>query len=267
MSKAWLGTVAVVLASGAVVVALQRADNAALRRDVALLRLEVKSLAQAAKTAGALASRAPAAGTATATEPGTAVVVREGESPEVEKLRGEMMELRQSTQDIMRLAQLAQAAKALEKQAEAVPTNLIPAGALKNAGQATPEASTQTALWAAVSGDVDALAATLMFTASARAKADDWFAGMTAGAQQQYGSPEKVIALMIAKDAEALSGMQVLGQKEIGPDNVGVRVRIAGADGKSKDDTLLMHRSADGWKMVLPDATVEKYARQLSRGK
>jgi len=155
----------------------------------------------------------------------------------------------------------------LEKSADAVPTNLIPAGALKNAGQATPEASTQTALWAAVSGDVDALAATLMFTPTARAKADEWFAGMTAGAQQQYGSPEKVIALMIAKDAEALSGMQVLGQKEIGPDNVGVRVRIAGTDGKTKDDTLFLHRSADGWKMVLPDATVEKFARQLSRGK
>jgi hypothetical protein len=249
------------------VVAVQRADNAALRREVALLRLEVKSLVQAAKAAGAGAARTPAAGADTATGPATAVVVREGENPEVEKLRGEMMELRKSTQDITRLAQLTQAAKALEKQADAVPTNLIPAAALKNAGQATPEASTQTALWAAVSGDVDALAGTLMFTASARTKADEWFAGMTAGAREQYGSPEKVIALMIAKDAEALTGMQVLGQKEIGPDNVGVRVRIAGADGKTKDDTLLMHRSADGWKMVLPDATVEKFARQLSRGK
>jgi hypothetical protein len=266
MSKAWLGTAAVILVTGVAVVTVQRADNAALRRDVALLRSEVKSLVQAAKAAAG-ASRAPAAGSATATEPATAVVVREGENPEVEKLRGEMMELRQTTQDITRFAQLAQTAKALERHAEAVPTNLIPAAALKNAGQATPEASTQTALWAAVSGDVDALAGTLMFTPTARAEADEWFAGMTAGAQQQYGSPEKVIALMIAKDAEALSGMQVLGQKEISPDNVGVRVRIAGADGRTKDDTLFMHRSAGGWKMVLPDATVEKFARQLSRGK
>jgi len=41
MNQAWLGTAALIVVSGVAVIALQRADNAALRRDGALLRLEL----------------------------------------------------------------------------------------------------------------------------------------------------------------------------------------------------------------------------------
>jgi hypothetical protein len=61
--------------------------------------------------------------------------------------------------------------------------------------------------------------------------------------------------------------MQVLGQRELGPDDVGVRLRLASSDGKTKDDTLLMHRTVDGWKMLLTDGAVEKFARQLRGGR
>jgi hypothetical protein len=266
MNKAWLGTAGVIVVTGVAVVAVQRADNAALRREVALLRLEVKSLAIAAKSAGAGAATSTPAGGGAAAANGVEIT-RAAENSELVKLREEMSALQKSTADIAKFAQLAQTVKTLEKSSDGVPTNLIPSAALKNSGKATPEASTQTALWAAVSGDVEALAETLMFTASAQKKADAWFATLPDATRQQYGSPEKVVALMIAKDADSLTGMQVIGQQEVGPDNVGVRVRLAGADGKTKDDTLFMHRGADGWKMVLPDPVLEKFARQLAKGK
>jgi hypothetical protein len=60
-----------------------------------------------------------------------------------------------------------------------------------------------------------------------------------------------------------LSGLQVLGQSEIAPDNVAVRLRLGSTDGKTKDDKLLMRRTGDGWRMVIPDNAVEKFARQL----
>lgn len=270
MNKAWLGTAGVIVVTGIAVVAVQRADNAALRREVALLRLEVKSLAVSGRAAGSNAASSTQASVASGVGSAAASgveITRSGENAELVKLREEMSALQKNTADIARFAQLAQTAKTLEKTSDGVPTNLIPAGALKNSGKATPEASTQTALWAAVSGDVDALAGTLMFTSSAQKKADAWFATLPDATRQQYGSAEKVVALMIAKDADSLTGMQVIGQQEVGPDNVGVRVRLAGADGKTKDDTLFMHRSADGWKMVLPDPVLEKFARQLAKGK
>jgi len=55
--------------------------------------------------------------------------------------------------------------------------------------------------------------------------AQELFARLPAATQAQYGSPEKLIALMLAKDASSLTGMQILGQRDVSPDVVGVRVR------------------------------------------
>lgn len=209
-----------------------------------------------------------AAGAAAATlrteTPATSGVI---DAAELRKLREDIGALRKSTQEISQFTQMAQAAaamKTLGNTEASIPTKLTSADALRNLGRATPESATETVLWAAVGGDVDVLSNSFLLTPTAREKADAWFAGLSESTRQQYGSPEKVIALMIAKDAAGLSGMQVLGQKEIAPDNVGVRVRFGALDGKTKDDNLVMRRSTDGWRMVIPDNAVEKFARQLA---
>ncbi len=261
MSKSVVVVGALLLAAGGAAFYSQDRANAALRREIAGLRDDVQRVSFAAKV--------NAAGEAVVHTTPIGAEQSGGASAgeDLKKLRDEIVALRKSTTVLTQFVQTAQAAQALAKTSESVATKLIPAGELKNAGKASPESATETALWAAVGGDVDALAGSLVFTPTAKAKADAWFAGLTDSTKQQYGSPEKVIALMVARDAASLTGMQVLGQKEIGPDDVGVRVRIAGNEGKTKDDTFLMHRSVDGWKMVLPDAAVEKFARQLNGGK
>lgn len=259
MSKAiaFVGGAAVVVAAAAV--GLQQQENRALRREVALLRTEVQMMAQSAP-------RAADGGTHVVRE----AVRREaptGASDELGTLREEIAALRKSTQALNKfaeMAQAAQAAKELEKSGGGVATKLVPVTQWKNAGRGSPEASVETALWAANGGDVDTLRGMLAFTDSARAKADAWFAGLSENVRREYGSAENVIALMIARDAAGLTGMQVLGTKEVTPNDVGVRIRFA-ADDKTKDDTFLMHRGADGWRLLLPDQAVESFARKLRR--
>lgn len=68
---------------------------------------------------------------------------------------------------------------------------------------------------------------------------------------------------MMAKDAGSLAGMQILGKKENGANDVQVRVRIGDDQGKTEDDKFGMRRVSDGWSLLVPDKAVEKYARQV----
>lgn len=263
MSRIVAGAGVVAIVGIAAGIWLQHRDNGRLRQEMAVLRDEVRLAASAWK--GGVTTAPPSSGSDRAVETGS----RNSDRDELAKLREEIVALRKQTQPLVEFAQLAQAGAALKNMGgteNSVATKLTPADALKNAGRATPEAATETVLWAAVGGDVDALASSFVFTPTAREKADAWFASLAEGTRKQYGSPEKIIALMIAKDAAGLSGMQVIGQKEVAPDNVGVRVRFGSVDGNTKDDNLVMRRSTDGWRMVIPDNTVEKFARRLGGG-
>lgn len=260
MNKLSVAGVVVVLAAGGAAVFLQHQDNRALRREVGLLRTEVQ---MATRTMDRVAtSRVQDAGPTA----GTGVVMPSGDSGELVKLREEMAALRKSTQGLTELVQTAQAAaklKSMSTPESSVATKLIPATEWKNAGKGSPEAAAETALWAALGGDVETLANTLVFTPTAKAKGDAWFASLPESTRQQYGSAEKVMALLIARESGALTGMQVLGQKDIGADDVGLRIRFT-SDGKTKDDTFLMHRNPDGWRLLLPDQTVENLAKKLA---
>ncbi|MEY4940061.1 MAG: hypothetical protein RIQ93_1796 [Verrucomicrobiota bacterium] len=261
MSKATFGLGCVGLIAVAAGFFMQHRGILSLRREVAMLRNELR-------LAGAERAARPAPRPIVAAD-GAAAPSRasDGEREDLARLREEIAALRKSTTALAELAQTAQAAQALAKSSTSVATKLAPVSEWKNAGRGTPAASTETVLWAAVGGDVETLANTLTFTDSARLKADAWFAGLSDNTRQQYGSPEKVLALMIAREAEGVSGMQVLGQKEIGQGDVGLRLRFANADGKTKDQNFLLRPGADGWRMVLPDSVVEKYAGQLSGAK
>lgn len=262
MSNVIVGAGLMVALLAGVAVYQQHRANGALRHEMANLREEVRS---ATRTVQAAETQRRSAAAAAPALPAAAAGPAAGE--DLVKLREEIAALRKSTTALTQFVQMAQAAQALAKTAESIPTKLTPAGDLRNVGKATPEAIAQTTLWAAVAGDVDVLADGLMFNPATKHKADTWFAGLSESTRQQYGSPEKVMALMIARDAASVSGMQILGQKELGPDDVGVRVRVGSNEGKTKDDTFLLHRTTDGWKMMLPDSAVEKFARQLSGGK
>ena len=259
MSKIAVGIgAALVVASGAALY-VQHCDNAQLREEIAALRNEVRG------SAARIAETTPGQSSAAQETPGAGRTP--GNSEELTTLRNEIAALRQSTQEITKFTQMAQAAaaaKSLQNADNSFAVELRSTATLKNVGKATPEASTETVLWAAAGGEVDVLANSVVFTPSAKAKADAWFAGLSDATRQQYGSAENVMALMIAKDAATLSGMQVIGQKGLTDDDVGVRLRFANTDGKTKESTFVFHRANDGWRLLLPDEVVEKFSRQLA---
>jgi hypothetical protein len=60
--------------------------------------------------------------------------------------------------------------------------------------------------------------------------------------------------------------MQVLGTRELSPDNVGMRLRFGNELGQTKEQSVLLHQSADGWKLLLTDDPIEKWSKQLANG-
>ena len=262
--KALVVVLGVVVVAGIGLLAVQQhRANAELRTAMVRVQEQLKTVEQ--RVVSATNARGPGGAEASP----AAIVATERpalEQSDLARLREELAALKASTDQLNRFAQQAQAVAAL-KQADAnVPAKLVPVTELKNAGKATPESAVETVIWAAAAGDVDSLAGAISFNASARAKADAWFASLSEATQRQYGSPEKVAALMIAKDAAALSSMQVIGQRELSANEVGVRIRVADDQGRTKDDNWLMHRSSAGWQLMLPEGAIEKFARQLRPG-
>jgi hypothetical protein len=226
----------------------QQRETRLLRQEVQALRSEVRDLAQRR-----IATTAPVERPNDFGAVALGIQRSEEERAELEKLKADVATMKQRAQDFARAAGVTPGAG-----------KIIPVSDWKNAGRDTPQSGLETALWAATGGEVETLAGSLTFTASARQKADAFFAGLSENTRQQYGSAEKLLALMISKDASSVAGMAVLGQKEVTPDDVGMRVRFANDEGKTKEQSFLLHRGNAGWQLVLNDDAVEKFAKQVS---
>jgi hypothetical protein len=261
MSRILAGVGTVALAAASVAIWVQHEDNAALRTEVSLLRDELRDSVVTRRVTNAL----PVA--AGGSQPSADGAISAGDFA---KLREEIAGLKKNTQQVVEFVQMAQAAVAMKDMSNATggaPEKVTSASELKNLGKATPDTAVQTTIWAAIGGEVDVVANGITFTPAGRAKADAWFASLSDITRQQYGSPENVIALLVSRDAAGLAGMQVLGQKEISPNDVGVRVRFATNDGQTKDDNMIMHRTTDGWRLLLNDTVVQKFANKLGGGR
>src|SRR5688572_19050068 len=154
MNKAAIGVGAIALAAVGVTGWLQHRDSVALRREIMLLRADVQVGATEPREMGTTIAADGPRGRATPDEATTV------DQSELRKLREEIGALRKSTQELTQFAQAAQAAAALKglgATETTVPTKLTAAEDLRNAGKGTPEAATETLLWAAFSGDVDTL--------------------------------------------------------------------------------------------------------------
>src|SRR5258708_7730167 len=108
MGKVTVGVSAVALLAIGAAIFLQRHDNAELRREIALLRAEVRS-------GGSRGGRTEKVGPM---ETPRAAVISDAATPfdraELEKLREDIGALRKSTQELTQFAQMAQAAAALK---------------------------------------------------------------------------------------------------------------------------------------------------------
>lgn len=229
----------------------QQQTNARLRDELGALRAEVQQLTRQQEQARR-----------TEIKPASAAMVdqssaaRDADRLELAKLREEMNALKARAQEFARAA-------AVRPVESTEPMKLVLAADWRNAGRATPSSAAETLLWAATGGDVNVLAAALQLEGSARTKAEELYARMPEATRAEYGSADKLMALFIAKDAAEIGAMQVLTENVRGDDAL-VRIRLQNAEGKTKEEGFPMRRAADGWRLIVPDKAVEKYARTLA---
>ena len=185
---------------------------------------------------------------------GAADSARSPDKVELARLREEVNDLRARTAALARLSvRAADSSPAL---------NLLPSGAWKNAGRATPSAAAETMMWATDSGNVDALAASITLDQAAREKAEAILARMSDSVRATYDTPEKLVALLLARETD-IRAMQVLGESSAGDDAL-VNMRLMKDDGKTKEEGMQFRRTADGWRANITGKAVDKMGKKLS---
>ncbi len=142
----------------------------------------------------------------------------------------------------------------------------VPARFWRKAGQATPAAAFETALWAGAGGNVESLAGLLIFDPVAQTKANAIFAALPAAMQQELSTPDRLIALLVAKDVP-LGSAEILTQATPADPSADTKLaaKLTDADGKSKEVHLSLRATDGSWRFVVPPDAVEKYAAQLRK--
>lgn len=143
----------------------------------------------------------------------------------------------------------------------------IPAAEWKNAGSATPTAALETALWAGAGGDVEAFAKMItLIDPHTQKAAQALLDSMPEAMRKQYGTPEQLIAFLTVKDiplgSVTVRQSNVLAGWPMGEAHQ-MQVMLTQADGTQKGASLIFLNRGDGWKLVVMESTVAKYAAQL----
>lgn len=189
----WLSALLVALAVVAgVALWLQRQASAQLREEIALLREENASLGRLrGENAQLVAAQVSAA----------EVERLRADHAAARQLRAEIDQMKTRVDGRERALQLPAEAKAAPVEAAApAARQWLPAGKLKNAGRATPLAAFETVLWAGTRGDFTVLAPALALDREAANRAREIFEGLSEAARLKYGSPQVMVAALMAKD-------------------------------------------------------------------
>lgn len=131
----------------------------------------------------------------------------------------------------------------------------------QNAGRSTPEASLETALWAAANGDIDTLTNLLVFDTEARNEATVLFTQLPAHLRQEFVSPERLVAVLAAKDVPL--GSAALLNQYPSPTETKLSVQVFDTEGKHKMALLSVRPDEAGWRFVVPANAVKRYAAWL----
>lgn len=226
------------------------------------LRTEIAALhGQAAERAGLEAERTRLRHASPAPEELSAL---RAERAAVQRLGGEIEALRQQAGARARAAKVHTPAPAREWSIE---EDFVAHGAWKHAGQRTPTDATQTALWAAAGGDLKALAAAIVLEPAAREKAHALMDKLPREVAAQLATAEDFVALLTAGDVP-LTEAHVFDPKGDAPPRWAVRVvEFRDAQGKTRVAPLRLYQASEAeWRLVVPEAALEKYAARLAGG-
>ena len=250
-AKLGWGMAAGAVLAGTTAVVVQHRAMEALRAEIGRESAEARSLEKVRVEHERLLAMQPASG-------------------EIEQSAADAELLRQVRAEVQSLRQAESAAQVdAEKRVAAARFAVgttVAAADWKNVGNATPAAAFETALWAGAGGDVDAFARMLVvFGGPAQRAAQALLDSLPASMRAQYGSPERLLAFLSVRDVP-LGAAQVRESTELKgwpTPAQAMHVLLTAADGKSKDTTLVLMNSGDGWKLIVTDLVVAKYAAML----
>lgn len=160
-----------------------------------------------------------------------------------------------------------------------------PAAAWRNEGRATPQATTNTLLWAAVNGDLATLRGIFQFDEATRAKARAWFDSLPPEIRSLHATPEDLVAGItlanIAPDRAQLSwlhedasdraivGLMLTGAAASAPPLPGAKAaqetRPPSLDDRARYKVVVLNlqRAPDGWRVKVPAVAIDNLARNL----
>jgi hypothetical protein len=134
-------------------------------------------------------------------------------------------------------------------------------------GRSNPKATIESVLWAASHGDVDRLAPLLGFAPETRPDADAMFARLPEASKQEYGSPEKVVATLLAGSFPAnANSMKLFDEAQVGDQDAAIPITVSHSDGTSRTNVFRFHKAADGWQLLVPATVMQSYASTLQGG-
>lgn len=243
IGKLQIGVVAAVFAAGATALVWQQRSNARLRTELAEARSEplAASAADTKEVSRKELADTQAANGAPAVAPGAenvtaAVAAREQPS---------------APEDGRKLG-----------------AGLVEVKSLGDLGQASPRAAWSTQLWAARVGDVDKETGLLELEASDRERLAALIAKLPAEARAKFATPEALMATMLAGSRHPVGGMQVLGETLTDADHAVLQTEWQHEDdGIVHHSEVTMHRTGDGWKMVVPVTLVDRAIAYLEMGR
>lgn len=161
-----------------------------------------------------------------------------------------------------------------------------PASAWRNAGRATPQATTTTLLWAAANGDVATVREIFQFGEDTLAKARTWFDSLPPEARSTHVTPEDLVAgVTLAQISPERAQLSWLHETDAGRAIVGLLVSrptattaatspaIKPATGNlppALEDrahynlvVLNLQRATDGWRVQVPADAIDTLTRNL----
>jgi hypothetical protein len=142
-----------------------------------------------------------------------------------------------------------------------------PPAAWKFEGNATSRSALNSVIWAAVGGDTVALTKLITLDENGRAAVQEVFDRLPAETRAEFGSPEGIVATFAAARMP-LNVESVVVENETVRDGVTtLQLQISRGETNQKNVAMRARQTPEGWKIVVPDALVERYMLTLTAGR
>jgi hypothetical protein len=248
--RTWL-TLVVTVSAFSGLLALRHRDTMSLQQNLERERRNSRELESARRTNEQIVAAAELRGKFS-----EQIEVREEAT--LEHLRMEIAQLKARAAARSRLT----SDPAASVQSKSITQEMVPADQWRNAGQGTAPATLETALWAAAAGDVEALSGLLSIDPVVRTKVNAMLLRLPASLRQDYGTPERLIALLAARDVP-MGAAQIRDFRVSDVKGTQLLAVLRDAENNYRSANLTLRQEGEAWKIVVPESAVDRYEMML----